>query len=395
MPINESPGTCRVDAFVNIPLKCSSKVQVFTLGLTGLVSLTPLFLDDATKCRPFRGHTVLRFLLTILRACPIWLVAGCEQFIQFHFGSVTLDNWKTEICSPRLHPAAIRRRPMMDSKSLSDCQVIRPNVLFTRYRVTDFWEEALPHQCVPELLYLELLQSYRRRQGVSAQVKSNSAVKLAQKPTPAGIHSESGSMRKEPMHSGKARCGRERRASRFDLINLDYGMSVVAAAPSMRARDYQGKVMSAQQVWRQRSQAVRACGARQRSGLQIEHRKKSDLRARKEEESESPAQQPARPYTPANSVRHVLVKTERINFPGMRAAASSAGVVGETGVTSRVETKIKEATHWVDEHHCADSVLCWSAETRRTSCESEVHVEAGRDGGYRLDWKTQRQVRAA
>lgn len=92
----------------------------------------------------------------------------------------------------RLHPAAIRRRPMMDSKSLSDpqvsahvprpflffllrfasecavsgllklscaqlllgshalnhtLQVIRPNFLFTRYRVTDFWEEALPRPC--------------------------------------------------------------------------------------------------------------------------------------------------------------------------------------------------------------------------------------------------------
>jgi hypothetical protein len=39
---------------------------------------------------------------------------------------------------------------------------------------------------------------------------------------------------------------------------------------------------------------------------------------------------------------------------------------------NNIETKIKEATHWVDEHHCTDSALGWGAETSRTSREAEV-----------------------
>jgi hypothetical protein len=55
----------------------------------------------------------------------------------------------------------------------------------------------------------------------------------------------------------------------------------------------------------------------------------------------------------------------------------------------------EEVTNRVDEHHYPDSVLGWGAETSRTSCESEVHLEAWRDGGCGLDWKAQRQVKAA
>jgi hypothetical protein len=36
----------------------------------------------------------------------------------------------------------------------------------------------------------------------------------------------------------------------------------------------------------------------------------------------------------------------------------------------------EEETHWVAEHHYPDLAQGWSAETSRTSRESEVHVEA-------------------
>jgi hypothetical protein len=51
-----------------------------------------------------------------------------------------------------------------------------------------------------------------------------------------------------------------------------------------------------------------------------------------------------------------------------------SGCALEHGKMSKIGMKIKEATHCADEHHCMDSALCWSAETSRTSRESEVHV---------------------
>jgi hypothetical protein len=100
-------------------------------------------------------------------------------------------------------------------------------------------------------------------------------------------------------------------------------------------------------------------GLASRLGSGVEHTEKSDPWAWKKKRSESPR------YTTVDSVRHALVRTESINLPGLRAAASSAGVVGEMGVQDamhlsgehisgcalehgemrQVETKIKEATH--------------------------------------------------
>ncbi|KAJ7909724.1 hypothetical protein B0H13DRAFT_1877423 [Mycena leptocephala] len=112
-----------------------------------------------------------------------------------------------------------------------------------------------------------------------------------------------------------------------------------------------------------------ACG---RAELQVE--RKQNPGAWKERRSESLVRQRARPYTAVNIVECTL---EKMN---------------------NVETKIKEATHWVDEHHCTDSAQCCGAETSRTSREfraSKRDVEGGwRDGGRGQGWWAQWEIRA-
>jgi hypothetical protein len=48
-------GYVRSRCICEHPAQVLVQVQVITLGLTGLVLLTPLFLHDSNDCRPFRG----------------------------------------------------------------------------------------------------------------------------------------------------------------------------------------------------------------------------------------------------------------------------------------------------------------------------------------------------
>ncbi|KAJ7890004.1 hypothetical protein B0H13DRAFT_1887768 [Mycena leptocephala] len=115
--------------------------------------------------------------------------------------------------------------------------------------------------------------------------------------------------------------------------HADHGMFVVGAAPKARARECTGWRCGARLDagwWAEAPDFAcisvggsdrRQCGhvgAGERAGLPLEHRK-DNPRAWKERQSESFAQQPARPYTIVNSVRHTLATAEgveNINGPG-------------------------------------------------------------------------------
>ncbi|KAJ7866105.1 hypothetical protein B0H13DRAFT_1898273 [Mycena leptocephala] len=140
------------------------------------------------------------------------------------------------------------------------------------------------------------------------------------------------------------------------------------------------KTESAQQVWRHEYPAAGG-----RAGLQVERRKKRDLRAQKEKESETLVRQRAHRYTTVNSVRHVLalllvrlrtwvVITGKLGSEdALRLSWEHiSGCALEHGKMSKVGMKTEVAMHWVDEHHCTDSALCWGAESSRTNRKSEA-----------------------